>query len=879
MRSLLHGLRLGVCVLATLVGVDSKPASAQDGTWRRLGPPPIALADAGFYDATTRSVWLSGNFDDRHEFWRYHIETGEWDHLPLGGALLLNGITSVLDPTRRRVLTAGGYTPSTAAFFPASMGYHASLDGLPRFHQHRETPIIHRGPAAYDPIRDRFVLVDLPSLYYGPNQVHVTPADLSGPWQALPMLGSPPSYRYEVTASVFDRLRDRIVFYGGHEVQASDALWAVEFSPEPRWVRLLASGEAPGVRSGARMVMDEAHDRAFLFGDQDSRLWILHFSPTLRWESVTLTGDVPSRRRLPVFGLDEGRRELIIAFGTPLDPVAPYSSDIFALDIESHISRRLYESTSSPWPVHTRGAALAQDPVTGQSIIWAGHTIDLVGGCYQSPVDAIEVDQDQLTLLPGAPSTGPIQMLVATPSSRPVRSTGARFATDAESGRHLLFGGEARFDLGCGSGHGGGRVTMRITQSDVWELRLLPTPTWTKLPVKSSPRLERYFHAQVFDPARARLVVACGYGNLDTAQVWTLEEAGDSLQWTALPTIGSAPGVVVPIEGGYTTLQAAFDAPGDRMIVLRSDGTLHQLAFSDSNRWSPLGTTVASVPLVRASMAFDEGRRALIFHAGRPSTYGTVSTDFWQLDLEPPVPSWKRLSPTSPHLARATPSLFVQPSSNRVLVHGGIAEHPHTQPYSFAQASLLELLAFDRFGPTSIVASHLSTEFVGAGIRLSWRLSAGATARVSLERRARPEAAWTDVADALVNGEHEVVLFDAEPGDHERIEYRIRVRQGGEEHVSSVIQVTRPRIAGVGIASAVSSSDGRWRLTLDLPLNAPARIEMFDVAGRRSVISEFDGRRGRQQLEFATAEAARGIHWLRLSQLGASAVRRAIALP
>lgn len=77
------------------------------------------------------------------------------------------------------------------------------------------------------------------------------------------------------------------------------------------------------------------------------------------------------------------------------------------------------------------------------------------------------------------------------------------------------------------------------------------------------------------------------------------------------------------------------------------------------------------------------------------------------------------------------------------------------------------------------------------------------------------------------------------------------------------------------LAARVVSPSGAWPVVaeLSLPLDAEAKLELFDLAGRRLLFERLSpARPGTRRLTLDFASRAAGIYWLRLEQAGRAAV-------
>lgn len=91
-----------------------------------------------------------------------------------------------------------------------------------------------------------------------------------GSWQTLDAAGPAPGPRAAGYAA-YDHGRERLVVWGGLDSVSETAtwlsdVWALELSPQPRWVRLSVVGEGPGARFGSTPIFDSRQERVLVFG-------------------------------------------------------------------------------------------------------------------------------------------------------------------------------------------------------------------------------------------------------------------------------------------------------------------------------------------------------------------------------------------------------------------------------------------------------------------------------------------------------------------------------------------------------------------------------------------------------------------------------------
>jgi hypothetical protein len=851
----------GVCIatlLSLLSAVVSGPVRASDGTWTRIGPPPTRLGQTFALDPVTRSLWWSGNHDERNEYWRYSLTTGQWDHRPALGGTGLVDMTWGVDASRGVVHALGGYLHGTD--FDFSMWQSSALSNPPSWVVQQFDVGLGRvagGTLVHDPIADRLVFLDMAwTSGVGPKRVAWRPASGPGAWVVPVVTGDPPPYRWGPSGA-FDAASNRIIVFGGLSYSAGDGLYALELSGGPRWVRLRPAGEDPGVRPRARIVMDAPRNRVLMFGGHDNRLWVLHLEPDLRWESFAMTGTPPARRDRPSLMIEPATQSLYIGFGDALDPLPPHGEDLFQVDLGTFSSTRLHESPVRPWPPHHDGAAWAHDPTTGKTALWGGKRDMPAWSClgFFSP---LETAFDQLSIFPSHPALEDLEFHGPLAGPRPGPTAFASLVSDPSRQRLLLFGGR-QVIRGCSPT--GSELLDTVIRDTVWALSLVSTPTWTPLPTRG--RLARHSHAAAWDSRRNRMLVSGGYSQVTEATTHALVREGDSLAWLAVATKGAAP------AGG--PLQGCYDHEGDRMLVLTPAGGLHQLDFADSNRWSPLAVGNApATPLRNARLAYDPLRRSLIVTSGELTAGGLAQSDLWELDLDLPL-EWRRLEPLATHHPRRRPNLLLQPEVGRLILHGGVDSYPD-RVYR-----ILEILSYSRSVPTRIGASFVAAVPEAGGIRLSWLVSGDAGVRVTLERE-RHDGAWDEVAQRWPDGEGRVEFWDPEPGTGVTTSYRVRLRMEHGDWVSAPVPVLLDPASSPGLRSAHFGADGSLEVRLAAAVAGRGVLSVYDLSGRRIHEQSVELTAGETNLRTRVSPLPQGIHWVRWSHAGQHHTLRRLAL-
>ncbi len=310
-----------VALLSLLAGAS--PASADvAGNWRQLEPegtpPPGRMATATVLDAARDRVVVFGGYGHRHFYndtWALELSpTLRWVRLPDAPFDGRHETTAILDPASERMLVFGGKDPW--GFFGDLLAL--SLDTDPpawsTVAQGDVVPGARETRAVLDPSRRRFVTALGFAPYYHLGDAWAFDLDGAG-WTELSPAGPGPAPRRGQSAAV-DGSRDRMLVFGGSDdISFWDEVWSLDLA-NPAWTLLEPIGPAPSPRYGQNLILDPARDRLVMFGgygetavadsaghyyraprDFLNDAWVLELSgSTPRWERIKASGDGPSKR-------------------------------------------------------------------------------------------------------------------------------------------------------------------------------------------------------------------------------------------------------------------------------------------------------------------------------------------------------------------------------------------------------------------------------------------------------------------------------------------------------------------------------------------------------------------------------------------------------
>jgi hypothetical protein len=246
----------------------------------------------------------------------------------------------------------------------------------------------------------------------------------------------------------------------------------------------------------------------------------------------------------------------------------------------------------------------------------------------------------------------------------------------------------AAFDSTSGKGYLYGGGIDEDEFGDLWQFSIDDSNrvTWQRLFLDGPIPEPRYGAGAVYDPLRRRLVMFGGYAGRALGDTWELSLVGTP-RWRRLPDRGTPPSArFLPC--------AVYDSRRDGMIVYGGNyGALQNrlllddtsiLSFADGDTWEPL-TAFGRAPAPRygAGAAYDPIRDRMLVFWGAAYNGGRIDCD--ELDLAD-GPTWRDFSPTGLSLiGRGFFNAIYDPDRDQAVLFGGEEAPAFTGPVVFPQ--------------------------------------------------------------------------------------------------------------------------------------------------------------------------------------------------
>jgi len=759
-------------------------------------------------------------------------------------------------------------------------------------------PTLRVPTGVYDPLRHRVLAIDGDYIDQ-PLVVHVFDPAPEPHWSTIAVAGPPPEQRF-LASIVYDPARDRLLMLGSDHAQDVE-VWALPLSGTPTWQRIVTSGIPPRGRYGHSTIYDPIHDRVILCGGADysyptryqSDVWALSLSSG-GWSSLAPSGAAPGGREgHGAFYDSEGRR--MILFGGHIEAGARgFWNDLWELSlgdspawsqivvsgqlpgarsafgtIYDPVRRRVLihgglntESTAEPdelWALSLEGPPAWEQIVTENR---------LRGRAY--PIDIYDPVEDRLLACGGGDFPQTSELSLSTPlrwnavlPPNPLPAPGARsrhaVVRDARRDRFIVVGGD-----------------FSTADSAMWSFDPQGANHWQAVNAPAAPYVWsdfEYSQSTVYDSLGDRIILFDGW------QAWSAPAAGQRV-WTPLGppvssqdrTVGAGAGLAVDsrrnrllVTGGWIP----YPHSGDYTV-----GGLWSLSLGPDPSWSFVGTLPQPVGSAGHAAFYDPVRDRLVVLGGRGRDGGRYRAHYgavvWSTPLDSDV-RWTALSSSSGASPPAPPDahaafdarggrLFIAADSS-IWTRGVDDTGPWTElefstarprvtsdvGYDPIQDQLLALFASPlgsddvqawavAVGPLAI--SLLEADRSPGTVELKWR-SITAFGRATIVERREESSDWTDIGP-IAFGPDGVATFTDHgiyPG-HDYV-YRVSVIDGASAWHSDPVLVADPGSLRLALRGArPNPAVGRILLAFSLPGVGPARVEIFDVSGRRRLSRE-----------------------------------------
>ncbi len=727
-------------------------------------------------------------------------------------------------------------------------------------------------------------------------------------WRRLVASGEPPP-PMDRMSMVLDPGRDRLIVYGGRDSTARDscdhptcrtfgAAWTLDLGRTPRWSELRPSGIAPAPRSGHIAVYDPRTDCMVVFGGErveegacpcDGRApellrdaWALRLRGRPRWEPILARGAPPASSARgsafydpaldrmvyltagdTLFSLSLGRdptwsEQATTSFFPPRTSTlegrtrAAYDGvhdalflfremSVYRLPLHGDAEWRLFAG-GPPWyePVimHSRDLedfSLVFDERTSSLVTFGGATSNLgLTIRWAAAVPTTQAFSAWSMLGPGEPPSLPDPQLVFDPHHRREIVVGAPYGTEMKV------------------------WSLDVERDPPWS-GLVPAPQPSARPqVRSSPGL-------VLDSGRGRLVMfgglVAGQGGLGCPEgcppalgdAWAFDL--EDSRWDPIVPSGDGP-------SPRATPMATCDAERDRVLLVGGFSydhpvgvdTLWSLSLAAAPRWTALPIRGPFPPHAYGDVAAFDSRRGRFL-----TTIGWSPTELWALDLGD-SPHWEDLGST----ALPPGVLLYDPDQDRLL---DISQGDVGRPMGGIETWTRDLAT----GREARADPDTPADADSPPARLGY-----AAVLEPANRRVALFGGYTGVARgqgiALLDFLTDTWFLDlggpvekGHAGD----------RAGGTESLMPDAEGA-PAIGGARFDVA----SGTMRVTFTAPGRMPARVALYDVAGRR--VAAADARVGAyapQEIALPLAVGLRsGVYFVLVSQGARTSTARAIVV-
>jgi hypothetical protein len=883
-------------------------------TWTHLTPagsaPCARWGHGAIYDPTgDRMIVFGGCLSSNvflNDVWALSLSgTPAWTQLAPAGPLppVRQAMGAAYDPVRGRMIVFGGQSGS------AALGdvWALSLGDAPAWAQLAPSGTSPRAryyhSMVYDAARDRMVVFGGRDSTSNLGEVWALTLADTPAWALLAPTGTPPTLRYG-HAAVYDAARDRMVVFGGYRTSCQNDVWELTLGGTPAWVRVTATGTSPTARHLHNAVYDPARGRMIVFGGNSSNtgsviplgdVQTLTLGTSPAWAEVVFAavpGTPPPAQGLSTMIPDPSRDAMIVFGGLSSNGGVPLA-EVWELTLGATPTWTLWTPSGAAPSARDAHTAI-YDPVRDRMIVFGG-----ASRSYLNEVWALS--------LSGTPTWTQLTPSGTAPSAR----LGHTAIYDPMRDRMIVFGGNS---MNTGS---------VILLGDVWALSLSGTPTWMQLTPSGTAPGARKGHSAIYDPVRDRMVVFGGYdGVTNFGDIWVLT-LGDAPAWTQLSPAGAGPHV----RDGH---RAVYDPVRDRMVLYGGRWMLNYnytsapmtdvwaLSLSGTATWTQLDPIASPPPYPRFyyAAAYDPAHDRMVMFGG--GTGGPDYNDVWSLTWgEPATVSvtcpeaamWMAGSSVTLDYGITNPYGFAQiadytltsardwpgfPITGSVTVGVGTTTVPIAVPAPDTAAGNTNELTFTvrtRSVPEQASATHelrsavvpvqlalVSAEAEPHLARLTWYTATGAGLTATVYRRGGA-GEWAALGTVAADGSGQIVYEDRTVVAGTRYGYRLGVSENGTESYLGEAWVEVPVAVAFALAGAEPNPAVRQlQVAFALPDAAGARLEAYDVTGRRVAQVEVGGLGAGRHVVKLGGELRGGVYLVRLTRGEQTLTTRAVVV-
>lgn len=189
-------------------------------------------------------------------------------------------------------------------------------------------------------------------------------------------------------------------------------------------------------------------------------------------------------------------------------------------------------------------------------------------------------------------------------------------------------------------------------------------------------------------------------------------------------------------------------------------------------------------------------------------------------------------------------------------------------------------LLLNRFDlSTPVQAALVSVDAKPGRVLLRWSLGTRSVVPARVYRRIGAEA-WEVRGEVTSDGQGTVSYEDADVKPATKYGYCLGMQSGDHELLSGEVSVTVPgsyTLALEGVQPNPASKD--WFVSLSLPDDSPARLDVFDMAGRRVLTRQLNGLGpGPHRVPFSGSRLASGVYVVRLDHGSQRLTTRAVVI-